>query len=254
MKVWHNFFSGECDENMTNNFMNWYDKVKSSTKIIPNLNELTHGNKFETDEYSGYKLSLLAVKYLFDKFGIDEFKKILNDYEKIMNYGENIIENAFQFYDKMRYHDNDLNQPKYLFHGSPKLLDIIEQRQAHDSNGNVENEDFAVFLTSSFIIASAYAFKNKIKEISDGLDWNFEIGYDADSEEINIIFENVNIDDDMEGYIYVFPFDEKYEHHGRSIQYKCHENIIPIDVIKIKFADFKKYYLINNEKTYRVNK
>ena len=31
-------------------------------------------------------------------------------------------------------------------------------------------------MTSSFIIASAYAFKDKIKEMSEGLKWNFEIG------------------------------------------------------------------------------
>lgn len=148
-----------------------------------------------------------------------------------------------------KYFNNDLTNPRYLFHGSPKLLGNIEQRQAHDSNGNKDNEDFAVFLTSSFIIASAYAFKDRIKELSDGLDWNFDIGYDADNDEVNIKFENVNIDDNIEGYIYVVPFNENYEHHGRSIQYKCHENIIPIDVIKIRFADFKKYYSIENEKT-----
>lgn len=148
----------------------------------------------------------------------------------------------------INYLSNDLQKPIYLFHGSPRLLDTIEQRQAHDSNGNAENEDFAVFLTSSFIIASAYAFKDRIKELSDGLDWNFDIGYDVDNNEVNIKFENVNIDDDIEGYIYVFPFDENYEHHGRSIQYKCHENIKPVDVVKVKFADFRRYYQIDNQK------
>ena len=147
------------------------------------------------------------------------------------------------------YFSNDLANPTYLFHGSPKVLDTIEQRQAHDSNGDAENEDFAVFLTSSFIIASAYAFKDKIKELSDDLDWNFEIGYDADIDEVNIKFENVNIDDNIEGFIYVFPFSENYEHHGRSIQYKCHENIKPVDIIKVKLADFKKYYQICKTKT-----
>jgi len=146
------------------------------------------------------------------------------------------------------YFNNDLKHPKYLFHGSPKLLNIIEQRQSHDSKGNKENEDFAVFLTSSFIIASAYAFKDKIKELSDGLDWNFEIGYDVNRYEPNIKFENVNIDDNIVGYIYVFPFVENYEHQKSSIQYKCYKNITPIDVIKIKFSEFKKYYSINNIK------
>ena len=144
------------------------------------------------------------------------------------------------------YLNNDLLNPKYLFHGSPKLLEIIEQRQAHDSNNNVENEDFAVFLTSSFIIASAYAFKDKIKELSEGLNWNFEIGYDADNNKVNIKFDNVKISDDIEGYIYVFPFDKNYEHHGKSTQYKCHSNIKPLKIVKVRFKDFKKYYKINN--------
>ena len=57
--------------------------------------------------------------------------------------------------------------PKYLFHGSPKFLKTIEQREAMDSSGNFENEDFAVFLTSSFLVATAYAFKDQIKKLKD---------------------------------------------------------------------------------------
>ncbi len=145
-----------------------------------------------------------------------------------------------------KYLNNDINNPIFLFHGSPKSLEIIEQGQAYDSNGNKENEDFAVFMTSSFIIASAYAFKDKIKEISEGLDWNFEIGRDSDTNELFVIMDNVNIDDELEGYIYVFDYNEAYSHEGRSIQYKCHENVTPIDVIKIKFKDY--YYTINRNK------
>lgn len=144
-----------------------------------------------------------------------------------------------------KYMNNDLNNPIYLFHGSPLLLSELEKRQSHDSNGTKENEDLAVFLTSSFIIASAYAFKDKIQEISDELDYDFEIGRDADSGTLIINMNNVNIDDNMEGYIYVIPYDEAYEHHGRSIQYKSHDNIKPIETIKIKFGDYKQFYNIN---------
>ena len=144
------------------------------------------------------------------------------------------------------YETNDLKNPKYLFHGSPKLIKIVEPRQAHDSNNNPNNEDSAVFLTSSFLIATAYAFKDKIKEQSEGLKWKFDIGYDSDKDEIRIKMDNVNTNDDIEGFIYVFPFSEEYEHVKGSIQYKCHESIKPIDVIKIKFSDYKKYYRINN--------
>lgn len=110
------------------------------------------------------------------------------------------------------YINNNLNSPKFLFHGSPNQLEVIEQRRAQDSNGNLENEDYAVFMTSSFVIASAYAFKDKIKEISNGLNWNFEIGMDTDKNEIFVIMDNVNVDDELEGYIYVFDYDDSYEH------------------------------------------
>ena len=145
--------------------------------------------------------------------------------------------------------NNDLTNLDCLFHGSPKKLVIIEPREAHDSNGNAENEDTAVFLTSSFLLASAYAFKDSIKELSDGLDWDFDFNYDPDTKDINIIFSNVKINDDIEGYVYTVPYSENYEHHGRSIQYKCHKKIKPTDVVKIKFGDYKKYYQINGSKT-----
>lgn len=57
--------------------------------------------------------------------------------------------------------------------------------------------------------------------------------------------DNISIDNDMEGYIYVFPFDKSYEHFEKSIQYKCHKDIKPVDIVKIKFSDFKYYYNIN---------
>lgn len=143
-----------------------------------------------------------------------------------------------------KYLNNNLEKPKFLFHGSPKALDVIVPRQAHDSNSNLENEDFAVFLTSSFIIASAYAFKDKVKELSRDLDWSFEIGGDVTGE-VNIDFNNVRVQDDLYGYIYVFDYDDSYEHYGNSIQYKCHKDIKPVDAVKVKFSDFKDFYVIN---------
>lgn len=101
-------------------------------------------------------------------------------------------------------------------------------------------------MTSSFIIASAYAFKDRIKELSEGLNWNFEIGMDFDTSEISIIMDNVNVDDELEGYVYVFDYNNSYMHDEKSIQYKCYESVIPIDVVRIKFKDFKDYYIINN--------
>ena len=93
------FFSGENTKEMTLDFTNWLNMVKSHTKIIPNLNDLSHDSGFETEDYSGYNLSLLAVKYLYDKLGIDEFKKIIFKNNMIIKLGSNIVEDAFNYYD-----------------------------------------------------------------------------------------------------------------------------------------------------------
>lgn len=93
------FFSGENTKEMTLDFTNWLNMVKSHTKRIPNLNDLNHDSGFETEDYSGYNLSLLAVKYLYDKLGIDEFKKIIFNNNMIIKLGSNIVEDAFNYYD-----------------------------------------------------------------------------------------------------------------------------------------------------------
>ena len=94
------FFSGENNKEMTSDFTNWLNTIKANTHRIPDLNKLSHGSDFETEDYSGYKLSLLAVKYLYDKLGIDGFKEIISSNNTIIELGNNIIEAAFSFYDE----------------------------------------------------------------------------------------------------------------------------------------------------------
>lgn len=80
------------------NFKEWFLDVINSTKIKPNLNELKHGSSFKTDDYNGYKLSLLAVKYLFDTLGFEDFKKLMHDVDKIESYGLTVLDDAIEFY------------------------------------------------------------------------------------------------------------------------------------------------------------
>ena len=207
-------------------YMNYIDR---------NVKEINHNNTI------GILICKKENKFVIEYCSDDRIA--VREYELVWY---NIYRNVVDSMDN--YIGNSLTNPKFLFHGSPKRLEVIEQRQAHDSNGTKENEDYAVFMTSSFIIASAYAFKDKIKEMSEGLDWNFEIGRDADTGQIFVIMDNVNVDDELEGYIYVFDYDDSYTHEGRSIQYKCHKNVVPIDLVSIKFKDFKKYYSINIDK------
>lgn len=93
------FFSSEFSDDLSDDkFEVFVTDVFNQTKVIPNLNELTHGDKFETEDYSGYKLSLLAVKYLYDRLSIEEFKALLHDNRKILKFGRNIVKDAFDYY------------------------------------------------------------------------------------------------------------------------------------------------------------
>lgn len=54
-------------------------------------------------------------------------------------------------------------------------------------------------------------------------------------------------DENLESYVYVYECSNSYNHVRKSIQYRYHENIEPIDTIKIGFKDFMNYYTINQK-------
>ena len=92
------FFSGEREYEMNEGFSEWFSKVKSETKKIPDLNNLTHGAGFKTDDYNGYDLSLLAVKNLYERLGTVGFKRVFVDSNRIYDYGLDVLKQAFLFY------------------------------------------------------------------------------------------------------------------------------------------------------------
>jgi len=142
-----------------------------------------------------------------------------------------------------KYSNDDLNNPKYLFHGSPKKLDIVEQRKSSDSSGNKDNIDNVVFLTSSYLIASAYAFKDTIKEKSFNLKWSFDI---SNRDTIPVMtMRNVVIDRNSVGYIYIFRNDNNLKASpSGSLQFKAYSDLLPIDVVEVEYKDFEKYYKV----------
>ena len=142
------------------------------------------------------------------------------------------------------YLNQDINNPKYLFHGSPKKLDIIIPNKGIDSNNNIDNIANAIFLFPSFLKATPYAFKDTIKSNSDELDWNFEIT--NNNEYPLMTMYNVNIDDNIIGYIYVFNKDKTIIKDNDTYQYKCYHSLKPMDIIKVKYKDYKKYYKVIN--------
>lgn len=139
------------------------------------------------------------------------------------------------------YIQQDLENPTYFFHGSPKQLDVIKTNLSHDSAANTMNIDQAVFVTPSFLMASAYAFKDTIKENSKLLDWDFQI---RSRQEFPIMtMQNVITDDRMVGYIYVFENNGSFVNEpGGSLQYKSFVPLQPCSVIPIVYRDFKAYY------------
>ena len=137
------------------------------------------------------------------------------------------------------YLEQDIWNPKYLFHGSPYEIDNLEPRKSNDSE-NKENEDYAIFLTSWFINATAYAFRNKLKEINEYYD--FSMNNNGELPAMN--FQVENLPEDLYGYIYVFDKTDDMikDNHEYTTQYRCYHELRPIDVVKVYYKDFEDYF------------
>lgn len=105
--VWYDegmaqFLSGEMDELLDiEKFKKFYLKVKNNTLVIPNLNEIEHGTSFCNNNYNGYDLSYLCIRYLREIMTNEEFQDLMSNFSKIKEYGINIIENMFTYYDSI---------------------------------------------------------------------------------------------------------------------------------------------------------
>jgi len=223
----------------------WFENSDGSNRGIHEFNSL--------NELLDYQLARYRL-FLKNNFNIKEEEinkiKLFVYYEPKYHstadeYIDNII-NGINIMDIREYIFQDENNPKYLFHGSPKKIDVLEKRQSHDSDNNPNNIDNAVFLTSSFITATAYAFKDSIKEASKDLSYDFNINNYG---EIPImVMENVIIPENLEGYIYVFEKDDSFENVPiGSFQYKSHSNLKPNKVLKVNYKDYKNNYKIKQE-------
>ena len=102
--VWYDegmaqFLSGEMDELLNiEKFKKFYLKVKNNTLVIPNLNEIEHGTNFCNNNYNGYDLSYLCIRYLREIMTNEEFQNLMSNFSKIKEYGINIVENMFAYY------------------------------------------------------------------------------------------------------------------------------------------------------------
>ena len=104
--VWYDegmaqFMSGEKDSlNDNRAFKRFYLRVKEETKVIPHMNNLKHGTSFVNEDYNGYDLSYLSIKYLSEILTAEQFKNLMSDFKMIRQLGADIIQKMFSYYDE----------------------------------------------------------------------------------------------------------------------------------------------------------
>ena len=241
---WKRLFPNANRREFDSPFMPW---VYSEMVVDPILNSIFDEklsvpfkayDSFYDYQYQGRNVMAVLKDIYYDNKPIEE--KIIRGYQ--------YVSEAVTSIKISKYFSQDVLRPNYLFHGSPLVLDSLTLHTSHDSNYNLDNVDTAVFLTSSLLIASCYAFKDKIKEESEknNLNWDFQI---SSTETVPIMtMENVVIPDDLAGYIYVFPYNDSFRNEPEgSLQYKSYKNLQPIDVVSVHYSDFNKYYVLNNK-------
>ncbi|MDD2203069.1 MAG: hypothetical protein PHT75_01230 [Bacilli bacterium] len=216
---------------------------------IPSMKELEL--EFGNHEYDSYDYAYLMISYLIETLGHEKFLDVIGDKEKLTDISHNLIIKAICYYNKKYFNDefynNDPLNPNWLFHGSPLMLNEIDLMQSSNSDENKANTDKAVFVTSSWSIASAYAFKDNIKKDSSHLDWDFIV---SSSERLPIMqMKNVLISNDLEGYIYVFANDGTFKNEpAGSLQFKSYNKLAPIRCEKIDFNDYNHLYEYEKQK------
>jgi len=135
---------------------------------------------------------------------------------------------------------------RFLFHGSTKELAVLKPMKANDANGTQANIDTAVFLSSSFLGAVPYAFMDKIIENSKGLNWSFRVS--SDKKGTRMIMENVRIDENVEGFVYVFERTRDMVNDPKgSSQWKSYNQIKPVGILKVKYKDYSNYFIVENK-------
>ena len=92
-------FSLQNDKyNDTDIFKEFLNNKIFSIKNIPCINDLNHGKSFVNDNYNGYDLSYLVVRYLIETNSQRDFYFIMKDKDLIKSIGNNVLESAMKYY------------------------------------------------------------------------------------------------------------------------------------------------------------
>ena len=92
-------FSLQNDKyNGDDNFKEFLVNKIFSIKSIPCINDLNHGKSFVNENYNGYDLSYLVVRYLIENNSDEDFYLIMKSKKTIKDIGENILNIAISYY------------------------------------------------------------------------------------------------------------------------------------------------------------
>lgn len=220
-----------------------------NTRDIPDQKEIEE--EFGFHDYDSYDYAFIMVSYIIEVYGKDYLIELLKDSNKLNNEKVGLLNRAVNYYNRKyfnkmdEYLNQDIDNPKYMFHGSPKKLIKVKPILSHDSDNNQNNIAEAVFLFPSFLKCSPYAFKDTIKEDSKTIGLHYDFDIPNDNEYPLMTMKNVIINSDIVGYIYVFKKDDDMIKDNNSYQYKCFKELIPIDIIEVHYKDYEKHYDIN---------
>ena len=221
-----------------------------NTRDIPDQKEIEE--EFGFHDYDSYLYAFIMVSYIIEVYGKDYLIELLKDRNKLNIEKVGLLNRAVNYYNRKyfnlmdEYLNQDIDNPKYMFHGSPKRLNKLKPILSHDSDDNQNNIAEAIFLFPSFIKCTPYAFKDTIKEDSIKLGMHYDFDIPNDHEFPLMTMKNVSINPDIVGYIYVFNKDDDMIKDKQTYQYKCFKELIPIDVVEVHYKDYEKYYEVNN--------
>jgi hypothetical protein len=93
------FLSGEKGFYNNKERMQKFIETKITSKTLPDISALReHGETFKNDNYDGYDISFMCIRYLFDTLGTEKFRELIKDPGKTKALEKDIIQNALDYY------------------------------------------------------------------------------------------------------------------------------------------------------------
>jgi hypothetical protein len=136
-----------------------------------------------------------------------------------------------------KYFYQSYRHPIYIFHGSKEFVPVLKASQAVCDSGHEPNQQNGVYGSSLFKGAIPYAIKGKDK-------YNCSIGTGPDDMTMKI-YDGVIPEDDY-GYIYVCDA-RGFENRRDDCQFVSYTDVVPIEVIKVYYRDFKDCFVYEGD-------